>query len=149
MNTIAQCKFCNKPFYSIGGKVCPDCLDQIDEDFTTIRDYMYDNPGCFDIDSICKATGVHKKVALHLIEEERLVIAAPDGGPFSCSVCRKPIPSGSICEDCTRSLSSTLGSSIAATPAPVQKEKKISPHSSNSAGMHIRRDSGKGRGRSE
>ena len=37
---IMQCQFCKKPFASIGGKVCPACLEQVDKDFITVRDYI-------------------------------------------------------------------------------------------------------------
>lgn len=140
MATIEQCKFCSKPFHSVGGKVCPNCLSKIDEDYITIRDFIYDATGNIDIDIICEETGVDKKVVLHLIEEKRLVFSTPLSGGLTCSICHKPINSGSLCESCKLSLSSTLSSSIA---KPVEKKKTPLPSGSKTAKMHVKRDDGK------
>lgn len=132
--TIVQCKFCKKPFHSVGGSICPDCLDQIDKDFLTIRDYLYDHPGAFDIDAVCEATEVNKKIALHLLAEKRLNISLPGDvqsvpGGLSCSICHKPISYGNMCEDCKISLSNKLTSSpmAAAASSPKREPEKKKP----------------------
>ena len=135
--TIEQCKFCNKPFQSVGGRICPNCLEQIDIDFITIRDYMYDHPGTFDVDSICKATEVPKAVVLHLIKEQRLTISKPGGGGvLTCSICHKPIAIGTICDDCKLSLSGTLGKSAVPPPAAPAPTKPVKGQRS-SGKMHV------------
>lgn len=141
MATITSCKFCNKPFHSVGGNICSNCHDQIDQDFFTIRDYLYDNPGAFDIDAICEATGVSKKIALHLLAEKRLTISVAEGTPpvtggLYCSVCRKPISYGSMCEDCRVSLSNKLGTGNAS--AATKRPEKIQPDKSGPR-MHVHR----------
>jgi predicted amidophosphoribosyltransferase len=100
----------------MGGNICPDCHEKIDNDFFTIKEYLYDHPGNYDIDSICQATGVSKKIALHLLEEDRLVVTVTAGGrsdgfmgQLTCSVCKKPINHGTMCEDCKLDLSRKLG----------------------------------------
>lgn len=140
MATIAQCKFCSKPFHSIGGKVCPNCLDEIDEDYVKIRDYIYDNPGKLDIDAVCEATGVHKKVVLYLLEEKRLIFSTPVSGGLSCSICHRPISEGAMCDSCKKSLSNTLNS-VVAKPA-VQKKAPL-PSGGKTAKMHLKRDDGR------
>lgn len=136
MATITQCRFCNRLFQSISGNICPNCNIQIDEDFMTIRDYIYDNPGRFNIDAICEATGVQKRVVLHLIKEQRLILESPEAGGLSCSVCHKPIASGEMCEECRLYLSSKLGS---VPPSPASKPEPAPMESGKKGKMHIRR----------
>ncbi|MCL1828976.1 MAG: hypothetical protein FWG32_05715 [Oscillospiraceae bacterium] len=131
---IIQCKFCNKPFQSIGNKVCHACMDRIDSDFITIRDYMYDNPGAVDIDVICEATKVQRNVVLFLIKEKRVTIVAPGMSDLrSCSVCGKPTSQDSMCEICRRKLSDILETQI--KPAPSKEEKSEAVKSQK---MHTR-----------
>lgn len=136
MSIIVQCKFCNKPFSSLGGKVCNDCLADLDQDLITIRDFIYDNPGQVTIDTICEKTEISRKVILHLINEGRLELHAPgSGGLLSCSICQRPIARGTMCDDCSNSLSSTLSSTL---PKAEKKPLNADLLKRKSMGMHIR-----------
>ena len=114
MLNILQCKICNTPYQSFGGKLCPSCLASLDWQHATVRDYIYDNPDETDLDKIAEATEVPSAVILYLLKEERLSIKAPvgDTGLFSCEVCHKPINGGKMCEDCKRKVADTMLRSI-------------------------------------
>jgi len=136
MATIMQCKFCNMPFHSLGGKLCNNCLDQVDLDFTVIRDYLYEHPGAVNIDKICEETEIKKRVILYLVDDKRITFSTPEGGVFSCGICHKPIYEGSMCDDCKNSLSQTLGAAV--TSAPVKPpEKKTNAIKSKNERMHL------------
>ncbi len=86
----------------------------------------------YDVDAICNATGVSKKIALHLLAEKRLDISPPAGtkgfiGHLTCSVCRKPISHGDMCDDCKMALSNQLTSSAHESE---QKKKAETPTAS-------------------
>ena len=133
--TIIQCKLCNKPFQSLGGKTCPACLHKIDDDFITVRDYIYDNPNA-KIDDVTEETGVEKSVILHLLKEGRLTLDNPDaGGELLCDLCKKPVNSGRMCRECKEKVASSMNKSIGGgkPPEPAQKELKASKHT---AKMH-------------
>lgn len=110
---IIQCTFCKKPFQSFGGRICGNCLERIDKDFITVRDYIYDNKHA-DIDTVSEETGVPKQIILHLLKEGRLIIDDPDGGGglLFCEVCKKPINTGRMCKDCKDIVSVTMQKSI-------------------------------------
>lgn len=109
---IVQCRMCNKPFQSLGGRICPACLDSIDKDFVVVRDYIYEHPGAH-IDDVSEETEVAKAVILHLLKEGRLQLDNPDsGGILLCEVCKKPISSGRMCDDCKGNVASTMQKSI-------------------------------------
>jgi len=119
---IVQCTFCKKPFASIGGRICPACMEQIDRDFITVRDYIYETKHA-NIDKIAKETEVHKQIIIHLLKEGRLIIDSPDGdGLLVCEVCKKPINTGRMCKDCTGKVASSMDKNVVANKKPEPKE---------------------------
>jgi len=118
---IVQCTFCKKPFASVGGRICPACNEQIDKDFITVRDYIYEHKHS-NIDIIAKETEVSKQVIIHLLKEGRLIIDSPDGdGVLVCEMCKKPINTGRLCKECTGKVSSSMDKNTAANKKPEPK----------------------------
>jgi len=116
---IIQCQFCKKPFASIGGRICPACLEQIDKDFITVRDYIYDNKHS-NIDKIAEETEVKKTIIIHLLKEGRLIIDGPDGGGgvLACEMCKKPINTGRLCKECMGKVSSSMDKNVSSNKKP-------------------------------
>ena len=141
---IIQCKMCRKPFNMLSGKICPDCLQRIDREFMTVRDYIYEHKHA-DIDTVSKETEVEKATILHLLKEGRLTLSGADADDYVlvCEVCKKPIASGRMCDDCMKQLSSTMNKSIGLDKKP-EKEEKKKPASTKlgSKGMHTRTSRG-------
>ena len=132
---IIQCKICNKPFQSLGGTTCPDCIAKIDKDFMLVRDYIYDNPSS-KINEVSEETGVEKTVILHLLREGRLILDNPDSdGALLCDICKTPIATGRMCKDCKSKVAAEMSNSLSGgKPAPPEKkELKASKHN---AKMH-------------
>ena len=125
---IIQCQFCKKPFASLGGKICPACLEQIDKDFITVRDFIYENRFA-NIDTIAEETEVRKIVIIHLLKEGRLIIDGPDGGGgvLACEVCKKPINTGRMCKECMGSVASKMDKNVSVhkKPEPRKEEPNI------------------------
>ena len=112
---IIQCNFCKKPFQSFGGRICSICLEKIDRDFITVRDYIYENKHA-DMDTVSEETEVPKQIILHLLKEGRLIIDEPEGessGILMCEVCKKPINSGRMCKNCKDKVANTMQKNIA------------------------------------
>ncbi|MCL2046258.1 MAG: hypothetical protein FWG88_07715 [Oscillospiraceae bacterium] len=133
--TILQCKICRKPFQSLGGDTCHECLDKIDKDFITVRDYIYENRDA-KMDEIIEETGVEKAVILRLLKEGRLKLDNPDSeGMLLCDICRKPITSGRMCTECKNKAASEMLKSAGGNKEPeaAKKELKASKHN---AKMH-------------
>ena len=132
---IIQCKLCNKPFHSIGGNTCPECMNKIDMDFITVRDYIYDNPNS-KIDEVAEETGVEKAIIMHLLKDGRLKLDNPDdGGMLVCYICKKPITTGRMCRECKEKVASTMSKSIEGS-RPAEPEKKDLKASKHTAKMH-------------
>jgi len=110
---IIQCTFCKKPFQTLGRKICNECLEQIDKDFITVRDYIYENKHS-DMDKVAEETGVKKQIILYLLKEGRLILDddSGGGGVLFCELCKKPISSGRMCKDCKGKVANTMQRSI-------------------------------------
>ncbi|MCL2221141.1 MAG: MerR family transcriptional regulator [Oscillospiraceae bacterium] len=109
---ILSCKYCRKPFASLGGRICPDCLEQIDRDFITVRDYIYEHKQT-NIDTVAEETEVPKAIILHLLKEGRLILDGPSGeGSLFCERCKKPINTGRLCKSCAEKAASLLEQSV-------------------------------------
>lgn len=109
MNIIA-CQFCKKPFASLGGRICPACLEQLDRDFITVREYIYEHKSS-NIDKIAEETEVSRQHIVHLIKDGRLILDNPGGdgdGLIVCEACKAPIKTGRLCEKCAEKLSSSI-----------------------------------------
>jgi len=120
---IVSCTFCKKPFASLGGRICPACLEQIDKDFITVRDYIYEHKHS-NIDLISKETEVKKPVIIHLLKEGRLIIDSPDGeggGLLTCEMCKKSINTGRLCKDCMGKVASSMDKNTQANKKPEEK----------------------------
>ena len=126
---IVQCTFCKKPFASIGGKICPACLEKIDKDFITVRDYIYEHKHS-NIDIIAKETEVPKQVIIHLLKEGRLIIDSPDGdGLLVCEMCKKPINTGRMCKECMGKVATSMDKNVTAN-----KKEEVKPVEQNLKG---------------
>ena len=124
---IIQCSICKKPFQTLGGKICGNCLERIDKDFITVRDYIYDHKRA-NIDTVAEETEVPKQIIMHLLKEGRLIIDDTDGngGLLNCEVCKKPISTGRMCKDCHNAVASTMQKNIG-EKQPAQPQKKDLP----------------------
>ena len=119
---ILQCAFCKKPFQSYGSKTCPNCLQQMDECFIKVRDYLEEHPYA-DVDTVEKDTEVPSKMILHLLKEGRLIIGDDEkGNPLlTCESCKRPVSTGRLCEPCRGSLSRAMGEKIGHKPSEPKK----------------------------
>jgi hypothetical protein len=121
---IIQCTFCKKPFQSLGRRICNECLEQIDKDFITVRDYIYEHKQT-NMDTVSEETGVSKQIIMYLLKEGRLILDddSGGGGVLFCEVCKKPINSGRLCKDCKGKVASTMQQSVSARPAAAPKNE--------------------------
>lgn len=121
---IIQCSLCKKPFQSLGGRICGDCLTKLDEDFVKVRDYIYEHKHA-DIDKVAEETEVSKQAILHLLKEGRLQIEdAGVGSILLCEVCKKPISTGRMCKECQGRVALSMQKNITDSKPAAQQNKK-------------------------
>ena len=127
---------CRKPFQSLGRRICPACLERIDRDFLTVRDYLDSNKGKrANLDKVAEDTEVPKQIIMHLLKEGRLTIDDPAGsGIMLCEVCKKPINTGRMCKDCRDKFAVRMQSNLE-TKKPAGTDGSKSPLGGGSAKM--------------
>jgi predicted amidophosphoribosyltransferase len=111
-----KCKFCREPFFSHGNRLCQQCQEQIDKDFVTVRDYIYDHPHNAGVDQISSATGVGEKTIIYLLEEDRLTSTAAlaISAGLRCKICGRNINTGAICDSCKATITKDLDAAASA-----------------------------------
>ncbi len=136
LDNVRKCKECGKLFNFMGRPICPECLKKTDEDFQNVRKYIYDNPNA-GIEEAAEETGVSVKTIMRFLREGRLQLRSASGA-LLCEKCGKPLSTGSMCEDCKKKLTETLGSKLAPKSAPPEKKEKSGQKAADK--LHINLD---------
>lgn len=103
------CVRCSRMFtyLGFGHFYCPACKEKDMEDFTRVKEYIYEN-GVASALEVSENTGVNLKIIEQYLKEGRLEI--PEGSPIfiKCEMCSIDIRSGRLCPSCAVSLSNTM-----------------------------------------
>jgi predicted amidophosphoribosyltransferase len=123
--SVVKCQDCGGLFSFLPRGLCADCLDHIEKDYRTVRDYLRDNPGTL-VHQVAEATEVDEGRIRDFIEEGRIEFATVGNVALACEVCGATIASGRHCEPCRRRLVAGLNNTFDA-PEPQAR-----------LGMHVR-----------
>lgn len=104
---IRNCSRCGKIFYSVGRKICPDCVQKEEEEYRKVRDYVREHKNA-TIPAVSEATGVPAERINQFIREGRLELV---NAVLECMSCGAPIRKGRFCEKCLAEMSRPLGTS--------------------------------------
>ncbi len=137
---IQSCRRCNKLFNSLGRPLCPNCYDEMDNNFVTVRDYLYDNPSV-NVDTVSKETEVPLKDILSLIREGRIIMGSAEASGLRCKTCGRAIVTGTMCDKCSANLSRQMMSVSTGTAKAngddAKSKKAPDLGKKTSIGMHI------------
>lgn len=104
---LRNCSRCGKLFVYKGSSLCPECQKLDEEDFSKVKDYLYDNPGASLIE-VSEATGVSSDKILRYLKEGKLELSSEQSGILKCERCGKPIRAGRFCDVCAAEISKGL-----------------------------------------
>jgi predicted amidophosphoribosyltransferase len=96
---IKQCARCDKLFEYRGNPNCPNCVQELDDIFVKVRNFLYDHPRA-DADAIHEACGADEEDVLRWLREGRLILSPDSAAALLCQICGEPIRSGRFCESC-------------------------------------------------
>jgi len=131
-----QCSFCGQPFNGAGtGKVCPTCRKMLDEQFITIRGYLYKNPEMTNMITVSEELGIPEKVINFLIDEGRLEVGGQMAAKSRCRVCGSPCV-GVLCDKC-RGLFVEQTKDLAAKKNEAEKKKDQDQSNMRGIKFHI------------
>ena len=121
---IRNCKGCNRLFQHIGGPVlCPACREELENKFTKVKEYIYENRGA-SITQVSEEMDVPVKQIKQWIREERLVLSDATEAGIVCEKCGHPICSGRFCAKCKTQMANNFSATISRPKAPVESDKK-------------------------
>lgn len=108
MAELRNCPRCGKLFSYFGRPICNRCIDEEEEEFKIVKEYIYNNPGA-TVFEVADATEVSVDKILRFLKEERLEITSDNVNLIlECESCGRPIKTGKYCEQCKVKLSSEM-----------------------------------------
>jgi flagellar operon protein (TIGR03826 family) len=100
MAEIRNCPRCGKIFTYINRPICHSCMENEENEFKVVKDYIYDNPGA-TISEVSQETEVSVEKIMRFLREERLEISSENSNMLlECERCGRAINSGRFCENC-------------------------------------------------
>lgn len=116
---VKNCRGCGRLFNYIGGGylLCPACMDELDKKFTTVKEYIRENPKA-SLTQISEDNDVSIVQIERWVREERLVFADDSPIGIECESCGITIKSGRFCPKCKDAMQKGLGS-LYKQPEPV------------------------------
>ncbi|KPU26438.1 MerR family transcriptional regulator [Caloranaerobacter sp. TR13] len=121
---IKNCSKCGKIFAYDGiNKLCPKCRKEEEEEFSRVKEYIYNNPGA-NIQLVSEETGVPVKKILRYLREGRLELKDEYNNLIlACERCGKPIKTGRFCDKCVVELQRELKGAVAKNES-IRKNKE-------------------------
>lgn len=105
---LKNCSRCGKIYVENSARLCPDCVEQEEEDERKIVEYLRDVVDHASVEQIHEATGVAIKVINRMIKQGRIVTNGTVSISFPCEGCGTPITSGQYCSSCSNERLKTM-----------------------------------------
>lgn len=129
MSDLRNCAKCGRLFGYSGSPFCSFCIEEEEDKYKVVRDYLYDNPGSSVVD-VSEATGVPTEMIMKFLREERLQLSSDNANMLlECETCGRPIVSGRFCQNCKDDLKKALRKEFGLDKpaAPPQDDFKTRP----------------------
>jgi len=101
---LKNCKQCGKLFlYNGSQSVCPECFAKDEQEFETVKNYLWDHPKA-SLPQVVEGTGVKEEKILKYLREGRISLADGTEIGLECEFCGAKISYGKICAKCAKAL---------------------------------------------
>lgn len=108
MADLRNCPRCGKLFAYIGRSICNRCIEQEEEEFKLVKEYIYNNPGA-TVFEVADATEVSVDKIMRFLREERLEISSDNVNLIlECESCGTSIRTGRYCQQCRDDLTNEM-----------------------------------------
>lgn len=124
---VRNCKDCGKIFnYLSGAPLCPACMKKLDDKYSIVKEYIYDNPGA-SIQQVSEENGVSVGQLKKWVREERLAFSEDSLVGLECENCGTMIRTGRFCSRCKDGMLNKLGNIYKEPVEEVKKNFKDNP----------------------
>ena len=107
---VKNCKDCGRLFNYLGGNMlCPECTRKLDDKFSDVKQYIYDNPQA-SIQQVSEEMEVSISQLRTWVRQERLEFTEASLVGLNCEKCGAMIRSGRFCLNCKGKMTETLKS---------------------------------------
>ena len=120
---VRNCRKCGKMFNYIGKPMCPNCMQELEETFEQVRQYVQDNPTA-NITQVADENNVSVNQIRTWIKQERLSFSDASLVGMACEKCGALIKTGRFCDDCKQKMGNAFESTIKAPDVEIIKKKK-------------------------
>ena len=122
MSDLRNCSRCGRLFGYSGRTICSYCVEEEEDEFKKVKDYLYDNPGS-TVFQVSDATGVEVEKIMRFLKEERLQVSSENPNMLlECEKCSRPINTGRFCQNCKNELHDSLRKEFGLDKKPAQSQ---------------------------
>ncbi len=133
---VRNCRRCGQIFNYTGNYICAHCMDLDQQDFETVREYLFEHPNSTTY-QVSEATEVELRTINRFLREGRLEtdnLQLDEGEALRCEACQKKINTGRFCQECTQRMQEDF--SKASRDIGAKKEVAIDESKSSKLRMH-------------
>ena len=108
MSDLRNCSRCGRIFGYVGRPICSYCIEEEEDEFKKVKDYLYDYPGS-TVFEVSDATDVEVEKIMRFLREERLQISSENTNLLlECEKCGRPVNMGRFCQNCKEDLKQSM-----------------------------------------
>jgi flagellar operon protein (TIGR03826 family) len=100
---VTNCSKCGRLMVKGPRALCPNCLQEIEEQYKKCLEYLREHRGCTIVE-LSEATGVSVAQITKFIREGRISVMDYQNLTYDCEVCGAPIREGHMCDNCRKRL---------------------------------------------
>ncbi|MBP3966764.1 MULTISPECIES: TIGR03826 family flagellar region protein [Paenibacillus] len=135
---LGNCPRCGKLYAKNFRDVCPNCIKQIDNEYTVCSDYLRKNKGT-TINELSDATSVSIKQITKFIREGRISLVGAPNLMYPCEMCGILIRENNKCDSCRAKLLKEVSKAKHEIASRSEEEVVKAPTSAASAYRNLER----------
>ena len=124
MGDLRNCRRCGKLFVYTGIPLCRQCIDEDEEIFEKVKEYIENHPKCTTME-VAEALDISMEKILQFLREGKLELSRENTNMLlDCERCGRPISTGRYCSECASSMEQQFMKSFMRPDLSQRREKE-------------------------
>ena len=124
MGDLRNCRRCGKLFVYTGIPLCRQCIDEDEEIFERVKEYIESHPKCTTME-VAEALDIPTEKILQFLREGKLELSKENTNMLlGCERCGRPIPTGRYCSECASFIEKEFMKGLKRPGLPQRREKE-------------------------